>query len=70
MSHKFNIGQIVDLMPKKFRPAAAGAYEIRQLVPAPDNGAEELSYRIKSTAEKYERIAPECELTLSESIFI
>ena len=34
--HKFNIGQSVDLITTVLRPSAAGAYEIRHLVPAPD----------------------------------
>ena len=67
--HKFNIGQVVDLMPKRFRAAALGSYEIRNLVPASDNNPDDPCYRIKSVAEKHERIAPESELTLSTSVF-
>lgn len=67
--HKFNIGQLVDLTPKKLRAAALGSYEIRSLVPAPDNDLDDPCYRIKSVAEKHERMASESELTLSASVF-
>ena len=69
MAHKFNIGQIVDLMPKVLRTAALGPYEIRHLVPASDTDPRDPFYRIKCVAEKHERIAPESELTLSDSVF-
>jgi hypothetical protein len=69
VAHKFNIGQLVNLMPKMFRAAALGSYEIRSLVPAPDNDLDDPCYRIKSIAEKHERIASESELTLSENAF-
>ena len=70
--HKFAIGQSVDLVTTVLRPSAAGAYEIRQLVPAPDGSPENPRYRIKSIAEKHERVAFESELTpsrRSESVF-
>ena len=70
--HKFNIGQSVDLLTTVIRPSATGAYEIRCLVPAPDGSPENPRYRIKSVAEKHERVASESELTLSrqsESLF-
>jgi len=61
MTHRFTIGQIVELAPKILRPAAPGPYEIRHLLP--DAGREkDPSYRIKSVAEKYERVVPESEL--------
>jgi hypothetical protein len=65
MAHKFTIGQIVDLMPKTLRAAAAGPYEIRFLVPASDTDPRDPFYRIKHADEKHERIAPESELTLA-----
>jgi hypothetical protein len=71
MTHKFNIGQSVDLLTTVLRPSAAGAYEIRCLVPAAD-GSPDPRYRIKSIAEKHERVALESELTLSrqsQSVF-
>jgi hypothetical protein len=70
--HKFNIGQSVDLELTMLRQAALGAYEIVHLVPAPDGSPENPRYRIKSIAEKHERVASESELTLSqasESVF-
>ena len=69
MAHKFNIGQIVDLEPTLLRALALGPYEIRRLVPASDRDPDDPCYRIKSIAEKYERVAPESELTLSSAVF-
>jgi hypothetical protein len=69
MAHKFNIGQIVELMPKVLRTAALGPYEIRHLVPASDTDPRDPFYRIKSAEEKHERIAPESELTLAGGAF-
>ena len=63
--HKFNIGQSVDLITTVIRPSAAGAYEIRHLLPAPDGSPENPRYRIKNIAEKHERVASEHELTAS-----
>jgi hypothetical protein len=40
-------------------------YQIRHLLPASDRNPGEPCYRIKSTAEKYERTASQSELTLS-----
>ena len=69
MAHKFNIGQIVELAPRVLRSSAPGPYEIRQLVPASDRDPGDPCYRIKSIAEKHERVAPESELTLSQNVF-
>ena len=69
MTHKFNVGQIVELEPGAFRLPALGPYEIRHLVPAADRDPSDPCYRIKSIAEKHERVAPESELTLSRSVF-
>jgi hypothetical protein len=71
--HKFAIGQSVDLSSTRFRPSAAGAYEIRHLVPAPDDTPDNPRYRIKNVAEKHERVASESDLTLSSrpvSVFV
>lgn len=65
MSHKFTVGQAVALAPGVLRYAAAGEYEIRCLVPAPDSDPKDPRYRIKHVAEKHERVAYESELTLS-----
>jgi hypothetical protein len=69
MAHKFNIGQIVELEPGGLRSSAPGPYEIRHLVPASDRDPGDPCYRIKSIAEKHERVAPENELTLSKDVF-
>lgn len=67
--HNFHIGQIVELEPNVLRSSARGSYEIRHLVPASDRDPGDPYYRIKSAAEKHERVAPESELTLSISAF-
>jgi hypothetical protein len=65
VAHKFTVGQIVTLMPRVLRSAAAGDYEIRHLMPTTDADQDNPSYRIKSLAEKHERVVPESELTLA-----
>jgi hypothetical protein len=65
VSHKFAVGQAVDLVPRVLRAAAGGQYEVRQLMPASDRDAGEPSYRIKSLEEKHERVVFESDLTLS-----
>jgi len=69
VAHKFNIGQIVELAPRVLRSSAPGPYEIRHLVPASDRDPGDPCYRIKSIAEKHERVAPESELPLSQNVF-
>lgn len=69
MAHKLKIGQIVELAPHVLRSTAQGPYEIRHLIPASDRDPGDPCYRIKSIAEKHERVAPESDLTLSVSIF-
>jgi len=72
MTHKFTIGQTVDITRTILRPAATGAYEIRRLMPASDGDPENPYYRVKSIGEKHERVVRESEMTLSkrpESIF-
>jgi hypothetical protein len=63
VAHKFTVGQIVALVPRVLRVAAAGDYEICHLMPASDSNPDNPSYRIKSLAEKHERVVPESELT-------
>jgi hypothetical protein len=65
VSHKFAVGQAVDLVPRILRAAAGGQYEVRQLMPASDRDAGDPSYRIKSLEEKHERVVFESDLTLS-----
>lgn len=69
MAHKFNVGQIVELEPRPLRSSAPGLYEIRHLVPASDRDPGDPCYRIKSVAEKHERVASESDLTLAVSVF-
>ena len=69
MAHKFNVGQIVELEPRHLRSSAPGPYEIRHLIPASDRDPGDPRYRIKNIAEKYERVAPESDLTLAVGVF-
>ena len=69
MAHKFNIGQTVELAPRLLRSSAPGPYEIRHLVPASDRDPGDPCYRIKSIAEKHERVTRESDLTPSVSVF-
>jgi len=69
MAHKFKIGQIVELEPSILRSLAPGSFEIRHLMPSSDRDPADPCYRIKNVAEKYERVAPESQLTLSGSVF-
>jgi hypothetical protein len=62
MIHKFQVGQSVALIPRVIRQAAAGTYEITRLMP--ENEVEP-HYRIKSDAERHERVVPESELETS-----
>ena len=65
MSHRFSVGQVVDLAYRMLQTAPTGQYEVRQLLPASDRDADDPRYRIKSASEKYERVAFESELRLS-----
>lgn len=65
MSHKFTVGQIVELEPRLLQAAAPGCYEVRQLMPLLDRDPTDPIYRIKSIDEKHERVAAESDLTLS-----
>ena len=67
MSHRFSVGQIVDLPYRMLQTAPAGQYEVRQLLPASDRDADDPRYRIKSVEEKYERVAAESDLTLTSA---
>lgn len=69
MAHKFKTGQLVELEPSVLRSLAMGPYEIRHLIPSSDRDPGDPCYRIKSTAEKHERVATESQLTLSVSVF-
>ena len=61
-THKFEVGQTVDLIQSTSRPAASGHYEILSLRPA-EGGSPQ--YRIKSKSESHERVVTESDLILS-----
>ena len=64
MNHKFSVGVHVYYDPKFGNTAARGKYKIvRQLPVENDN---KLSYRIKSLAESFERIAEEYQLSRTD----
>ena len=65
MAHKFTVGRIVELEPRVLRSSAPDSCEIRHLVPATERDPGNTCYRIKSTAEKHERVAAESDLRLS-----
>ena len=59
--HKFRIGQEVVFEPAKLSmPALRTTYKVTRQLP-PEGG--ENTYRIKSAAEQYERVAKESQLT-------
>ena len=58
-SHKFRIGQLVQLTPAISRNIPGGTFEITKELPERDG---EFEYRIKSTNEPHERVARESEL--------
>lgn len=60
--HKFSVGQIVELQPRSLQSIPQGEYEIRQLLPAPEQDPANPVYRIKSRAETHERVAHESDL--------
>jgi hypothetical protein len=61
LTHKFKVGQTVDLIPSISRFAANGHYQIVSLRPA---DGEIPQYRIKSLNESHERIVTENDLLL------
>jgi hypothetical protein len=58
-THRFKVGQIVDLLPSMSRMAAGGQYEILSLRPS---DGEVPQYRIKSRREAHERVVAENDL--------
>lgn len=62
-THRFRVGQMVDLLPSTFRPAATGHYKIIDLRPM---DGEIPRYRIKSESELHERVVAENDLVPSE----
>jgi hypothetical protein len=64
LTHKFKVGQTVDLVPSMSRWAAGGHYEIVSLRP-PDG--ETPQYRIKSKSESHERVVAESDLVIIDA---
>ena len=64
MTHRFTIGQTVYYEPTFGNTAARGKYTIVRLVPVENDNR--LTYRIKSLAETFERIAEEHQLSGGE----
>jgi hypothetical protein len=58
-SHKFKIGQSVSYTSGLFGGRVRSLYKITQLLP-PEG--DDFQYKIKSTAEAYERVAKESQL--------
>ena len=53
-SHKFHVGEIVNLRPVVSRNVPGGAYEVTKQLP---HNGREFEYRIKSASEEHERVA-------------
>lgn len=64
MSHKYSAGQNVYYEPQFGNDASRGVYKIVRRQPVERD--QRLSYRIKSTAESFERIAEEHQLSRSD----
>lgn len=62
VSHKFKVGQTVDLIPSISRFAANGRYQIVGLRPV---DGEVPQYTIRSTQEPHERVIAEGDLILA-----
>jgi hypothetical protein len=58
-SHKFKVGDVVELKPAVSRNVLGGLYEVVKQLP----GDGECKYRIKSPNEPHERVALESEPT-------
>ena len=59
LTHRFKVGQTVDLIPSMSRSAASGHYQIVSLRPSEGEGPQ---YRIKSRSEAHERVVAESDL--------
>ena len=62
MSHKFRVGQMVELVHRTVENAPRGQYEVRKLMPDSDRDSGVPIYRIKSADETHERVAQESDL--------
>ncbi len=62
MAHKFQVGETVYFTASNIsRPAASGAYEVIRLLPT---DGDDCQYRIKNSAESFERVARESQLAV------
>ena len=62
MSHRFRVGQKVELVHRTMENAPRGQYEVRKLLPDSDRASGVPVYRIKSADETHERVAQERDL--------
>ncbi len=62
MSYKFIVGQNVNFVPYMIGSAAAGPYEICRLMPEDQTDRANPRYRIKSVAERHDRVVLESHL--------
>jgi hypothetical protein len=58
-THKFHVGQLVQLIPCISRNVSGGTYEVTKQLP---ESRGEFEYRIKSMNERHERVVRESEL--------
>lgn len=65
LTHKFSVGQLVCFTPTG-PGAIAGSYEVCRIMPSSDY-QQEPRYRIKSTAERHERVVTQSHLTLPDA---
>jgi hypothetical protein len=66
MTHKYAVGQKVDLTHRMLQITPSGQYEVIRLVPDPESSAVDALYRIKSLDEAYQRVVQESELRPSK----
>jgi hypothetical protein len=59
-THRFRVGQQVDLLPSTRRSSSAGSYTIVGIRPTESDGP---TYRLKGADESYERIVAERDLS-------
>jgi hypothetical protein len=62
-THKFYVGQLVQLAPAFSFNVQGGTYQVKRHLPVRDG---EFAYQIKSPNEPHERVARETELKVSE----
>ena len=65
MTHKYAVGQKVDLVHRLLQIPPTGQYEISRLMPDPEGDTGDPLYRIRSTHEAHQRVAQESDLRLS-----